>query len=215
MNLNEILKAKNLDDDVIQSILDEMKANGIYLSSEENIDIRYGKLKTQHEGTAKQLTEAQALIENLQKSTKGQEEVQQQIAAYKQQNENLLAKLEETKFDAEAKFGLLSAKVDDVNYAMYVLKENMAKDGKERKVDENGKIPNWNELLSALQKQIPAHFDSSEGNKDGYKVLEPNNLKKGDGGEKAPTKEAFMAMGYEERMALKQKNETLYNQLVK
>ena len=50
MNLTEILKAKGLDDEAIKSIQDEMKANKIYTASEENLDIRYGKFKTDHEG---------------------------------------------------------------------------------------------------------------------------------------------------------------------
>lgn len=212
MNISEILKAKGIADDVIQGILADMKANKIFTASEENLDIRYNKLKTDHDGVNKQLTEANALIENLQKSTKGQEEAKQQIAAFKQQNEQLQRELQQAKFDAEAKYGLLAADIDDVDYGMYMLKENMKKEGKEQKVDENGKIPNWNDLLASLQTQIPAHF-KSKSNEEGYHVLEPNKLKKGDGGEATPTKEAFMAMDYEERMSLKQKNETLYKQL--
>ena len=65
---SEILKGKSLGDDIIQAIMDEMKAQGVFLSSEENMDIRYGKLKTQNEGTNKQLAEAQALIEEMKKS---------------------------------------------------------------------------------------------------------------------------------------------------
>ena len=214
MNLNEILKAKNIGDDVIQSVMADMKANGIYLASEENLDVRYGKLKTQHEGVTKERDEALATIENLQKITKGQEEAQKQIAAFKQQNEQLQKELQQAKFDAEAKYGLLAANAVDADYALYKLKEAMAKDGKEQKVDENGKIPNWNDLLSSLQTQIPAQFTAKQDG-DGYEVFEPNNLKKGDNGDTAPTKDAFKAMGYEERMALKQKNEPLYNQLVK
>ena len=76
--LTEILKGKSLGDDVIQAILDEMKAQGVHLTAEENMDVRYPKLKTQYEGQGKQLAEAQALIENLQKSTQGQEEAQKQ-----------------------------------------------------------------------------------------------------------------------------------------
>ena len=214
MNLNEILKAKNIGDDVIQAIMADMKANGIYTASEENLDIRYGKLKTQHEGVTKERDEALATIENLQKITKGQEEAQQQIAAFKQQAEQLQKELQQAKFDAEAKYGLLAADAVDPDYALYKLKEAMTKDGKEQKVDENGKIPNWNDLLSSLQTQIPAQFTAQKDG-DGYEVFEPNKLKKGDNSDAAPTKEAFKAMGYEERMALKQKNETLYNQLVK
>lgn len=160
MNLNEILKAKNIGDDVIQAIMDDMKANKIYLSSEENLDIRYGKLKTQHEGVNKQLTEAQALIENLQKSTKGQEEAQQQIATYKQQNEKLQAELEQTKIEAEIKVGLLAEKALDVDYLTFKLKEKG-----ELALDENGKIKGWEDKVAALKTQLPTQFESTASKK--------------------------------------------------
>lgn len=214
MNISEILKAKGIADDVIQGILADMKANKIYTASEENLDIRYNKLKTENEGKDQQLSEAQALIENLQKTTKGQEEAQQQIAAYKQQMEQLQQELQQAKFEAEAKYGLLAANIDDVDYGMYMLKEAMKKDGKELKVDENGKIPNWNDLLSSLQTQIPAHFET-KADGDGYEIIEPNKLKKGDNGPGGVTHDQFRQMGYNERLALKQENEQLYRSLAK
>lgn len=214
MNISEILKAKGIADDVIQGVLADMKANKIFTASEENLDVRYNKLKTDFDGKDKQLTEAQALIENLQKTTKGQEEAQQQIAAYKQQTEQLQKELQQAKFDAEAKFGLLAAKIDDADYGMFMLKESMKKDGKEFKVDENGKIPNWDDLLSSLQTKIPTHFETkAEG--DGYEILEPNRLQKGDGGNKIVTPDQFKQMGYADRLKLKQENEQMYRSLAK
>ena len=214
MNLNEILKAKNIGDDVIQSILDDMRANGIYLSSEENLDIRYGKLKTQHEGVTKERDEARATIEQLQKAAKGNESLQQIIKEHEQKEVQLQAELEKAKFEAEAKFGLLSAGAEDVDYGMFMLQKIMTENGKEQKVDENGKIPDWENLLSSVKTQSPKNFPA-KADGDGYEVYEPMKLKKGDGKEAVPTKEEFRAMGYEERLALKQKNENLYKQLAK
>ena len=48
MNLIEIMKAKGISDDIIKAVQEDMKANKIFTSAEENIDIRYGKLKTEH-----------------------------------------------------------------------------------------------------------------------------------------------------------------------
>lgn len=61
MNLNEILKSKNIEEEVIKSILEDMKANNIFTASEENLDIRYGKLKNQHDTASAQLKEANTL----------------------------------------------------------------------------------------------------------------------------------------------------------
>lgn len=45
MTLQELLKAQNLTDEQVKGILDAMKENKIYTASEENLDVRYGKLK--------------------------------------------------------------------------------------------------------------------------------------------------------------------------
>ena len=49
MTLQELLKAQNLTDEQVKGILDAMKQNKIYTASEENLDVRYGKLKTDHD----------------------------------------------------------------------------------------------------------------------------------------------------------------------
>lgn len=200
MNLNEILKAKNIGDDVIQAILADMKASGIYTASEENLDIRYGKLKTQHEGLNKQLTEAQALIENLQKSTKGQEEAQQQIATYKQQNEKLLAELEQTKIEAEIKVGLLAEKALDVDYLTFKLKEKG-----ELALDENGKIKGWDDKVAALKTQLPTQFESAANKK----IIE-NRLPDDKGNGDTLTRETLLKKPYAERMKIFNENPEAY-----
>ena len=63
-------------------VQEEMKANKIFTASEENLDVRYGKLKTDHEGVTKQLGEANTLIEELKKANKGNEGIQQKVADY-------------------------------------------------------------------------------------------------------------------------------------
>ena len=54
MTLEELLKAKELTDDQIKAILDGMKENKIFTASEENLDIRYGKLKTDYDNLTTQ-----------------------------------------------------------------------------------------------------------------------------------------------------------------
>ena len=44
MTLQEILKSQGLSDEQIESVIGEMKQNKIFTVSEENLDIRYGKL---------------------------------------------------------------------------------------------------------------------------------------------------------------------------
>ena len=84
MTLQELLKAQNLTDEQVKGILDAMKQNKIYTASEENLDVRYGKLKTDHDAMVAKDAESQKLIAELQKATKGQEDVQTKIQSMKQ-----------------------------------------------------------------------------------------------------------------------------------
>lgn len=210
MTLAEILKAKGIGDEIVNGVLNDMKANKIYTANEENLDVRYGKLKTDHEGVTKQLGEANALIEELKQSNKGNEDLQKKVTDYESQISALQEQLKQTQIDSEANTALLAAgvKPDDIDYVLFKLK---AKGDLE--LGEDGKIKGMEDKIAALKTQLPAHFQSAADGGDGYRVLDPNKLEKGDGGEHIPTKEEFQAMNYEQRVALKQKNEELYKKL--
>ena len=80
MTLHELLKTEGLTDEQIEKVLTEMKQNKIFTAGEENLDIRYGKLKTDNDSLRKQYSEAQALIEELKKS--GEDNMQEKITAF-------------------------------------------------------------------------------------------------------------------------------------
>lgn len=202
MTINEILNAAGLDESAITTVLDNMKANKIFLASEENMDIRYPKLKTQHEGVTKQLTEANALIEQLKKSTKGQEETQQKITAYEQQVQALQAELEKTKVLSEAKFLLKDAGALDVDYLLFKLQEKG-----ELALGEDGKIKDWEDKLAGLKTQIPTQFESKAA---GKKSIIENKLPDEQGGSEALTRETLLKKPYAERMKLYSENPEAY-----
>ena len=204
MNLNEILKAQGIADDAIKAIAAAMKENKIYTAGEENLDIRYGKLKTDHEGVTKQLTDANALIEEMKKATKGQENLQGKITAYETQVAQLQAELEKTKLEAEIKVNLLAADCLDVDYAAFKLREKG-----ELALDENGKIKGWEDKLAGLKVQLPNQFKTAETKK----IIE-NKLPTGDPGN-AVSKEAFGKMGYQDRLKLFNENPEAYRELTK
>lgn len=201
MNLNDILKAKGLTDDVIKGILEDMKTNKIYTAAEENLDIRYGKLKTDHEGVNKQLSEANALIEDFKKSTKGQEDLQKKLAEHEARNAALQAELTKTKLEAEIRVNLLSAGCLDVDYAAFKLREKG-----ELALDENGKIKGWEDKLAGLKTQLPAQFESTQ-----QKQIIENKLQKSEN-PNGLTKEAFDKMGYQERVKLYNENPEVYKE---
>ena len=208
MTLIEIMKAKGISDDIITAVQDEMKANKIFTSAEENIDIRYGKLKTQHEAVVKERDEGKALIESLQKSNKGNEDLQKQVSDYQTRMAQLEAENAQIRLDSAINVGLLAAgvKPEDVDYVTFKLK---AKGDIE--LDDQGNIKGWDDKVAGLKTQFPANFVSAGGKK-----YEEHKLPDGDNGTvETITKEQFNKMGYNSRVELKQKNPEQYSQLMK
>ena len=214
MNIIEILQQIfSATDEQTNSFSEAMKKNGIYTTSHENMDVRYPKLKGEYDSLNSQYGEANKLIEDMKKSTKGQEALQGKISAYESQVQQLQAELQQTKIDAAIKVGLLSEKAVDVGYLTYLLKEKAAKDGETLTLDDAGEVKGWKEKLEALKTEKPNMFESAGDNADGYQVYKPNALHKPDKNEQPINKDTFRGMGYEQRLALKEKNPTLYKQL--
>ena len=205
MNISEILKAKGIEDATIQGILDDMKSNKIFTAGEENLDVRYGKLKTDHEGKLAELTEAQNLIAELKKSNKGNESLQSKITDYEAQVAQLQAELEQTKLESAIKVELLASKALDVDYLSFKLKEKG-----ELALDETGKIKGWDDKLAALKTQFPTQFESAS-----RKNILENKLPEDDGSGDSVTKEAFAKMGYQDRLKLFNENPGAYAELAK
>ena len=208
MNLTEIMKAKGISDDIIKAVQDDMKANKIFTSSEENLDIRYKKLKDEHDTVIKERDEGKTLIETLQKSNKGNEGLQQQVNDYKANMEKLQAELQQTKIDSAINIGLLAAgvKPDDVDYVTFKLK---AKGDIE--LDDQGNIKGWEDKVAGLKTQFPANFTSASGKKYEEHKLPEDGPEPTD----AITKEQFNKMGYNSRVELKKNNPEQYSQLMK
>lgn len=202
MTLAELLKSKGIENNIIEGIIADMKANKIFTASEENLDVRYGKLKTDHEGKVRELTEAQNLIAELKKSSKGNEDLQGKITAYEQQVQQLQAALEQTKLDSAINVGLLAAgvKADDVDYVTFKLKAKG-----ELALDENGKIKGWDDKVAALKTQLPGQFEGS-----GSKKYEEHKLPDGQGGGDTLTRESILKKPYAERMKIFNENPEAY-----
>lgn len=196
MTLAEILKSKNIDDETAKAILDDMKANKIFTASEENLDIRYGKLKTDNEGVTKQLNEANSLIEQLKKSNKGNEDLQGKITAYEAQVQQLQQELQQTKIDSEIKIELLSSKALDIDYLTFKLKEKG-----ELELGDDGKIKGWDDKIAALKTQFPTQFETAASKK----IIE-NKLPNSQENSGSVTKEVFDKMGYQDRLKLFNEN---------
>ena len=182
MTLQEILKAQGLNDEQIEKTIGEMKQNKIFTTSEENLDIRYDKLKTTHEGVNKQLTEAQALIEQMKKDTGDNQALQGKITDYEAKMAALQAENEKLKVDSALKVALLDAgaKASDLDYLMF----KAGTGDRELKVSEDGKLKGQEDLISGLKTQFPGNFEA-QGKKDiqEHKIDNPDS---GAGGSAEP-----------------------------
>ncbi|MGM9683325.1 MAG: phage scaffolding protein [Eubacteriales bacterium] len=207
MTLAEILKANGVGDEAANAILEAMKTNKIYTASEENLDIRYGKLKTDHESKLSELTEAQKLIAELKKSTKDSTGLQEKIIAYEKQIEQLQTELRESQINGEINAALLAAgvKADDMDYVTFKLKSKGALE-----LGDDGHLKGIDDKIAALKTQLPAHFDGAATKK----VL-VNRLPGNDDGGEPITREQFEKMGYASRVELKRTNPEQYSQLMK
>lgn len=208
--LQEIFSAT---EEQTKSFTDAMKAKKIYTASEENMDVRFGKLKEQSAAKDTKLKEYESKIAAFESGMTGHEALQQDLTAAQNRITTLEAQLKKAQVEAQGHMALLAAgaKSDAIDFLMFRLQA----DG-ELEQDEKGKVKGLDDKIAALKTQQPAHFEAAgDGNNGGYQVYQPNTLKQGNGGDLTVTKEQFRAMGYEERLALKQKNENLYKQLAK
>lgn len=204
MNLNEIFKANGIEDAVANAILAAMKENKIFTASEENLDVRYGKLKNENETKLKELDEANNLITELKKSNKGNEDLQNKIGGYETQVAQLQEELQKTKLDSAIKVALLSEKAMDVDYLTFKLKEKG-----ELELDENEKIKGWNDKIAALKTQFPTQFENS-----GSKKVEENKLDRPDENT-GFSKADILKKPYSERIKIYNENPEAYNEIMK
>ena len=205
MTLQEILKATGIADDTIEAIVGEMKQNKIFTTSHENMDVRYPKLKADHETLITQHGESTKLIEQLKAGTKGNEALQGKISDYEATITQLQDQLKQTQLEAAIKVALVGAKATDVDYMTFRLKEKG-----ELELDEQGNIKGMDDMLAGLKTQFPAFFESASAGKQ----IDPQKLpgrKQDDGG---MTKAEFLKKPYAERAAFAAENPEAYKNLM-
>lgn len=206
MNFTEILKAQGLTDEQIVKVSAEMKSNKIYLASEENLDVRYQKLKLESEQANQELAKSQALITELQKGNKGNEELQNKIKGYEDEITNLKKVNENQRVESALDRVLLEANVQDVDYVKFKIREK----GTELKLDEQGNLTGVKDMLDALKVQLPTQFSNTTQQIKEFKL--PTNDNPND---KGISKEQFNKMSYQERLKLFNDNKEAFTELTK
>ena len=113
MNFMEIQKANGMEDEVAGKITADMKSNRIFTAGEENLDIRYAKLKNEHANSTQTISDLQKQIAEYE-ALKVQnatliEEANKKFADLQSENEKI-------KQDNALERALIEAKVQDVDY---------------------------------------------------------------------------------------------------
>lgn len=211
MTLQELLTQNGIAEEIITKILNGMKENKIFTASEENLDVRYGKLKDEHTAKLTELEQANNLIGELKKSAKGNEDLEGKIKTYETETIPQLQKqLEETKIKSAIKVSLIGEKAVDVDYLTYKLEEKLKENGETLQLDDNENIKGWNDKLTALKTQFPKMFESSSSTK----TVEPNKLPNNNDKNKL-TKADIFKMSYADRAKFQSENPEEYNTIMK
>ena len=209
MTLEEILKSQGLSDEQVKTITGEMKQNKIFTSSEENMDIRYNKLKGDFDNLTAQHTESTNLIEQLKAGTKDSEKLQGQITNYETQISQLQDQLKQTQLESEIKVALLAAKASDVEYMTFKLKEKG-----ELELNDEGHIKGIDDKIAGLKAQFPAQFGTTETGNSKGQVIEENRLPASEKRDSL-TKEELLKKPYAERQQFYNENPEAYKEIMK
>lgn len=199
--LEQILKDAGLEEESVQTVLNEMGENKIYTASEENLDIRYNKLKETHAATLSELDSANTTLESLKGNAQVTEEMAQQIAAYEAKVQELQTAKAKAEAESALKVALLEAGAKDIDYIAYKFGEV--------KVGEDGKVIDFDKTLQTLKAEHPDQFKAENPPKQ----IEPNPLPGSGTNAPSVTKEEFNKMGFSERVKLRREDPETYTKL--
>lgn len=205
MDFKELAAKYGVTEDNLDAFLAELKANKIYFSAEENMDVRYPKLKADNDANIAKLNEANRLIAEMKKSQKGNEDLQTKVKEYEDKIAELDEENERLKVESATKVALLKAGGEDIDYLIYKLKQD-----KELKLNEDGTVDGLESMIDAMKVSMPNQFKGSQ-----TKKIDENKLddKKNPG--VSITKEEFNKMTYAQRNELFKTNREAYDELSK
>ena len=180
-----------LGEDLYKQIEEKINAhNGNEANKEKQIKIanlgggeyvgkgKYDALQALFDGQKTELDTANNLIADLQKATKGNEEMQGKFTEYQNQVQQLQAQLAETKLNSALKVALLSEKVKDIDYLTFKINEKLKAEGKSLELDENENIKGWEEMSSGLKVQFPAMFEGKGKGREYEEIPLPDGDKR-------------------------------------
>ena len=171
------------------------------MTEKEKILEEYSKYILQEMAVTKQ-----KLIEDLKKTSKGNEQMQAKFQNYEAEVARLQAENEQLKIDNELKVELLAekAKAEDLDYLMFKIKQEHT----ELSLDEQGKIKGVN--VADVKQVYPNNFETASTKKVDVQDLPSINDQEG-----TVTKEQFDKMSYKEKNELFNTDPETYKNLSK
>lgn len=166
MELKELLTSQGIEADKVDSILAAMKENKIFIAGQENLDIRYDKLKQKHDDLTIQIATANATIEELKKNNTDNISLQESLDKYKTDYENLQkesdTKIRNYTLDTQIKAMMKENKVKDKYDELLMSKIN--RDSLE--IDDKGTVKGLKVLFNGLKNDYADLFvvDNLSGN---------------------------------------------------
>ena len=181
MTLEEILTKSGLEEDKAKEVLQTMKDNSLFVVGEENLDVRYKKLKEDHEGLTGKYSEAETLIKSLQETAGNDESLKAKINEYEVAIAEKDKALTDLKINNAIETALLKNKAIDTDYLTFKLRE-----GGELELDDKGEVKGLADKLTELKTKFPTQFESA-ANPNG-KDVDEQRLPEGDpGSDPVPT----------------------------
>lgn len=162
--------------------------------------MKYEDLVNQIAGKDAEITNANNLIAELQKASKGNEEMQQKFKDYETANAELQEQLRETELKYAFDVMLMDAGVtdkDDREFLAFKYEKKLKEEGKALELDDNKHIKDSKTIIDSLKTTNPKSFESGNGN--GARVYDNNRLPDSEGDrDSAPTSLAdALKMEYE------------------
>lgn len=189
MTAAEIIK-KYLESEKAEELLKDLKENNLHFASEENLDIRYGKLKTDMDEKSKLYEEAQKHIDELNQGLKSGEDLKSKQSEYEQKIQQLESENRTIKVQSALKQALIQAKATDLDYLSFKIENQLKADNKTLELDDSGNIKGLEEVIENAKKNNATFFETKTATKE----VDVKEIGKGDTGVDAEPKSLLDAL---------------------
>lgn len=176
MNFKELLIAQGVTEEQANKIVESMPANKLYISSEENLDIRYKKTKEDLEQVKSDLANANKLVDDLKKTNVDAEALQKKVSEYEDNIKKIEGERAQERKSYAIKEALTKNGATDMEYLAFKLGDV--------ELDKDGTIKDLDNKIKSLKEAHPTFFPAppadpgKDQNKGGYKTID-NKLPKG------------------------------------